>query len=73
MPSRFPPRASDEVLLMALALSRAGRLTPGQVARRCGIRSATLATLMRRVSAADLAESGEPHEAVGPAYPWVAS
>lgn len=70
MASRFPPRAADDALVLALALRRRGGLTLAAIARRLGTDSASLLNRMKRVVEADLAESGEPADAVRAAYPW---
>lgn len=62
-----PPRSADEAVLRALSAWRQGG-DEQAINHQLGRNSTYVRTMVRRISQADLEQSGEPREAVLPFY-----
>ena len=66
---RIASRREDGRALLMLALRRDG-VSTGVLGRLLGMTGSAVRVITNRIRAADLAESGEPREAVLAAYGW---
>lgn len=66
---RIASRREDARALLMLALRRDG-VSTGVLGRLFGMTGSAVRVITNRIRAADLAESGEPREAVMAAYGW---